>query len=146
MTDDTYLGVSVFVHFGVCAAVHAKWACALPLMLFAHQSVAASKVSSWSRIRPSLVLIPAQMIDSPGAESVVSAPGALWPAVNAIRVTLCHQERKGRGKKAMKVTGVGAMGIKRKKSKECRASCQNATYQFWQRKTSELSVSVGENG
>lgn len=48
------------------------------------------------------------MIDSPGAEPVVLA---LWLAVNTLQVILSHQERKGRRKKAMKVTGVVAMGM-----------------------------------
>lgn len=55
-----------------------------------------------------MLLILARMIDSPGAEPVVLA---LWLAVNTLQVILSHQERKGRRKKAMKVTGVVAMGM-----------------------------------
>lgn len=53
-----------------------------------------------------LVLIPAQMIDSPEGETTGLA---LWLAVNVLRVTLCHQGRKKWGRKAMKVTGERAM-------------------------------------
>lgn len=149
-----YLAVTVFLNFRVCAVVHAEWVCALPRMFLL--SVAAGSFISQSLPAKSvagpgygpLVLILAQMIDSPGAETTDSA---LWLAINTLRVTPCHQERKGRGKKARKETGEGVFGttgrkresrIKRKKAMKCGASCQNALYQFWQTKTSELSVNM----
>ncbi len=90
-----YFFQSIFVHFTVCAVVHAKCVCALISLAPPAKSVAELGYGP-------LVLILAQMIDSPGGETTGSA---LWRAVNMLRVTLCHQERKRRGKKAMKVTG-----------------------------------------
>lgn len=105
-----YLGVSVFVHFRVRAVVHAKWVCALPWMFLPSLAVGqliSQLLPAKSVAGPAygpLVLILAQMIDSPGAETTCLA---LWLAVNTLRVTPCHQERKGRGKKAMKETRLG---------------------------------------
>lgn len=142
-TNDTISGCECICAFSVCAAVHAKWVCALPSMLFL-PSVAvglliSQLVPAESVAGPGygpLVLILAQMIDSPEGETTASA---LWLAVNTLTVTLCHQKRKRRGKKAMKVTeeqAVGATGREQdkaeKQSKEFRASCQNGIYQFWQ--------------
>ncbi|KAA8588915.1 hypothetical protein FQN60_010260 [Etheostoma spectabile] len=61
-----------------------------------------------------LVLILAQMIDSPGAATTGLA---FWLAVNTLRATLCHQERVRRGKKAMKVTEEGEKGMTGRKTR-----------------------------
>lgn len=85
---------------GVCTAFNVVFAqhcrgCLLISQMLPAKSVAGPGYSL-------LVLILAQMIDSPGA---VTTGLALWLAVNTLRATLCHQERVGRGKKAMKVSG-----------------------------------------
>lgn len=103
-----YLSVIVFVHgcmLNACvsSALNVFLPCAA-VGLFISQPLPAKSVAS-PGYGP-LVLIPAQMIDSPEGETTGLA---LWLAVNVLRVTLCHQGRKKRGRKAMKVTGEQAM-------------------------------------
>lgn len=129
----------------MCISVFAQWCmlkgCAHCLECFfahcsigsTHQSVADAK-SVASLGFGLLVLILVQMIDSPG-------PSGLSLAVNMFRVTLSHQERSERRKKELSGRKRES-SIKWKRGKECRASCQNALYQFWQTETSALSVNM----
>lgn len=54
-----------------------------------------------------LVLILAHVIDSPGAQTTGLS---LWLAVNMLRVTLCHQKRKGRRRKVNESNRKGSDG------------------------------------
>lgn len=54
-----------------------------------------------------LILILAQAIDSQEAQTTDLS---LWLAVNTLRVTLCHQEKKGRGKKVNESNRRGSDG------------------------------------
>lgn len=83
-----YLCISVFARLmGVCTALNVVFFPSVAMGLLISQSLPAKSVAG-PGYGP-LVLILAEMMDSPGA----AATGlALWLAVSMLGVTLCHRE------------------------------------------------------